>query len=391
MSDDLPLQRTLAAQLLVTTPIRVLLNTAYRMVVYPFSPEFSRGLGISPETYAQLLAVRSGFGLAGPLLGLVPDRFGRRFAMVLGLVIFTLSLLAVALWPNLYTFAGMLFAALIAKSLHDPALLAHLGDQTPYAQRGRVMGMSEFGWAGATFVGIPMLGVLIARFGWQAPFWPLAVLGCFAIFALVWTIVEHRRPILATGQKSKLNWRILCDPHVLAVLGLGGVISFANEILGVVYGRWMEQAFGLGAEARGLSVSVIGLAELLGEGIVAAFADKLGKRRMVLAATALAAVAYAALPFLSGNVWLALAGIFLVFLAFETGIVANIPILTELMPEARSTVVSASGMLHSIGRMAGALLGVWLFNIGFIWVGLFAALVNVLALIMVWLGVRRGA
>lgn len=261
-----PPKRSLATQLLVTTPIRVLLNTTYRMVVYPFSPEFSRGLGISQDAYAQLIAARSSFGLTGPLFGLVPDRFGRRFSMFLGLVIFALSLLAAALWPNFYTFVGVLFAALIAKSLHDPALIAHLGDQTPYAQRGRVMGISEFGWAGATFLGIPLLGVLIARFGWQAPFWPLAVLSCVAIGAMLWVIVEQRGSASFKPLGFNFNWNILRDPHVLAVMSLGGIISFANETLGVVYGRWMEQAFGLGAEARGYTVIVIGAAELLGGG-----------------------------------------------------------------------------------------------------------------------------
>lgn len=384
-----PPKRPLATQLLVTTPIRVLLNTAYRMV-YVFLPEFSRGLNVSPDTLSGLLAARSGFGLTGPLFGLVPDRFGRRFAMVLGVSLFTLSLIFAALWPSIYTFGGMLFAVLIAKALHDPALLAYLGDQTPYAQRGRIMGISEFGWAGATFIGIPLLGGLIARYGWQAPFWPLAALGGLAVVALLWVIVDPRTSRATRSVNFTFNWSILRDAHVLAVISLGGLISFANEILGVVYGRWMEQAFGLGAEARGFTVVVIGAAELLGEGTVAAFADRLGKRRMVLLATLLAALAYAGLPFLSGNLWLALGGVFLVYLGFETGIVANIPILTELVPEARSTVLSTSGMLHGVGRMAGALLGVWLFNIDFVWVGVFAALVNVLALVMVWFGVRRG-
>lgn len=384
-----PPKHPLATQLLVTTPIRVLLNTAYRMV-YVFLPEFSRGLNVSPDTLSGLLAARSGFGLTGPLFGLVPDRFGRRFAMVLGVSLFTLSFIFAALWPSIYTFGGMLFAVLIAKALHDPALLAYLGDQTPYAQRGRIMGISEFGWAGATFIGIPLLGGLIARYGWQAPFWPLAALGGLAVAALLWVIVDPRTSRATRSVSLTINWNILRDVHVLAVISLGGLISFANEILGVVYGRWMEQAFGLGAEARGFTVVVIGAAELLGEGTVAAFADRLGKRRMVLLATLLAALAYAGLPFLSGNLWLALGGVFLVYLGFETGIVANIPILTELVPEARSTVLSTSGMLHGVGRMAGALLGVWLFNIDFVWVGLFAALVNVLALVMVWFGVRRG-
>ncbi len=376
---------SLAVQLLVTTPVRILLNTAYRMV-YPFLPEFSRGLGVSLETLTQLVAARNGFGLTGPLFGLVPDRFGRRLAILSGLAIFVAAFALAALWPSFLTFVGVVFAALIAKSLHDPALLAHLGDQTPYERRGRVMGVSEFGWAGATFIGIPLLGVLIARFGWSAPFAPLALAGVLALVGLHWVIVPTRA---AAHPRGTLNWALLRDPHLLAVISFGGLTSFANEMLSVVYGGWMETAFKLSVVQLGLTVTVIGAAELAGEALVAGLADRVGKRRMVLAATALAAAAYAALPLLSGNLWLALGGIFFVFLGFETGIVANIPLLTELVPGARSTVVSASGALHSIGRMTGALLGAWLFSVGFAWVGLAAAAVNVLVAGMVWAAVRE--
>lgn len=378
--------RSLAAQLAVTTPIRVLLNTAYRMV-YPFLPTLSRGLGVAPETLTQLLALRNAFGLTGPLFGLVPDRFGRRTAMTLGLLVFVAGFGAAALWPSFATFALAVFAALIAKALFDPALIAHLGDQTPYERRGRVLGINEFGWSGATFVGIPLLGLLIARFGWSAPFAPLAVLGVLAVFGVLWAVVGARGAA-SLVRSGPFQWRALLHPHRLAVISFGGLTSLANEMLNVVYGGWMEQTFGLGVAQLGLTVVVIGAAELTGEGAVAAFADRLGKRRMVLAATLLAAGAYALLPFLRGNLWLALGGIFLLYLGFETGIVANIPLLTELAPEARSTVISVSGALHSVGRMAGALLGAWLFSAGFVWVSVAAALLNVLVIALVWRAVK---
>lgn len=378
---------SLAVQLLVTTPVRILLNTGYRMV-YPFLPEFSRGLNVTPETLTQLLALRGVLGLTGPLFGLVPDRFGRRPAVLLGVAVFALGAAAAALWPSLPTFALLIFAVLIAKALHDPALLAHLGDQTTYAQRGRVMGLSEFGWSGATFIGIPLLGFLIARFGWQAPFWPLAGLGVLALIGLRLVIAPRSA---AASRPAPFQWRALMHPHVLAVLSYGGLTSAANEMLNVVYGSWMEQAFRLDVATLGLTVTVIGAAELAGEGAVAALADRVGKRRMVLGATLLAAAAYAVLPALAGNLWLALAGVFFVFLGFETGIVANIPLLSELVPEARGTVISTSGALHGVGRMAGALLGVWLFNQGFAWVGLTAAVANLLVAAMVWGFVRRGS
>lgn len=379
-------RRSLVAQLLVTTPVRVVLNTAYRMV-YPFLPTFSRGLGVAPEALTQLLALRSGVGLVGPLLGLVPDRFGRRFAVLAGLGVFTAAFAAAALWPSWPTFVLAVFAVLFAKALHDPALLAHLGDQTPPERRGLVVGVSEFGWAGATFVGMPVLGWLIGRFGWSAPFAPFALLGLVGLAGLSWVVTPGQRA--RGGARAPFAWRALLHPQMLVVLSYGGVTSFANEMLNVVFGGWLEQSFGLGVEALGVSVAVIGVAELAGEGLVALFSDRFGKRRMILAATALAAGAYAILPLLGGQLWLALGGLFLVFLGFETGIVANIPLVIDLQPEARSTMLSASGALHSVGRTTGALLGAWLMRLGFGWVGLAAALVNVGMALWVWAAMRQ--
>ncbi len=379
---------SLAVLLLVTTPVRILYNTAYRMV-YPFLPEFSRGLNVTPETLTQVLALRGVLGLAGPVFGAVPDRFGQRLAILLGAAIFIVGAAAAALWPSLPTFALLIFAVLIAKALHDPALLAHLGDRTPYAQRGRVMGLSEFGWSGATFIGIPLLGLLIARSGWQAPFWPLAGLGVLAFLGL--RLVIRPRPASGGHVRAPFQWRALLRPHVLAVLSYGGLTSGANEMLNVVYGGWLERDFHLSVAQLGLTVTVIGAAELAGEGAVAALADRVGKRQMVLGATVLAAVAYAALPALAGNLWLALPGVFLVYLGFETGIVANIPLLSELAPEARGTILSTSGALHGLGRMAGALLGAWLFSQDFAWVGWAAAAVNVFVAALVWRFVRERA
>lgn len=390
---DIQRQRSLAVQLLVTTPIRVLLNTAFRMA-YPFLPEFSRGLGVSQAALTVLLSVRSGFGLTSPLFGLVPDRFGRRFSILLGLVIFCAGTAAVAPWPSFITFGLAIFAIVIAKFLHDPALLAHLGDQTPYARRGLVIGLSEFGWSGATFIGIPLLGLLIARFGWAAPFWPLAALGVLAMIGIAWVIAPggsaaHTRS--ASRAARPLPWSLWLHPNVLATLSIGSVSALANEMLNVVYGRWMEQTFQLNVAALGLTVTVIGVAELMGEGAVAALSDRLGKRRMVLLATAVSVAAYLALPSLSGNLFLALGGIFLVYLGFETVIVSSIPLLTELVPEARGTVLSTAVALQSVGRMTGALLGAALFEAGFVWVGVAAAVINALVMVVVWRVVRERA
>jgi MFS family permease len=83
--------------------------------------------------------------------------------------------------------------------------------------------------------------------------------------------------------------------------------------------------------------------------------------------------------------------VFLVYLCFETMIVSTIPMVSELIPEARSTAISSAVTLQLIGRMGGALLGGALASVGFAWAMGVAAALNVIVLLMVWGLVREHA
>jgi predicted MFS family arabinose efflux permease len=100
-------------------------------------------------------------------------------------------------------------------------------------------------------------------------------------------------------------------------------------------------------------------------------------------------VAYLALPLLSSHLTLALAGLFFVFVAFEFTIVASIPLITELVPEARGAVMSANVAFHAAGRMLGVPLGSYLFGLGFLWNGVAASVLNLVTLGVIILFVRE--
>lgn len=362
--------RPFALQLVAATLLRLVINTAFRMA-YPFLPVFSRGLGLEPETLNGWLAGRSALGLFTPLLSFIPDRFGRRTAMLAGLALFVGGFSLAALWPSVWTVGAALVAGLFAKVLFDPALLAFLSDNTPYAQRGRTLAVSELGWSGAALVGFPAVGALMAVGGWHSPFVWLAVLGALGLGAVLWLVPA--RPASALAAPPRLNartwWQMVRAPRVAWMMLTGALASAANEVLNVVYGRWLEGAFGLNVEQLGLTVTAIGLAELTGEALVWLLADRLGKRRLVMVSLLANALAYACLPALAGSVWGAALGLFAVYFTFETLIVGSIPIVSELNPQARATLIGANMALIGLGRMAGALLGGPLFALGLGWTG----------------------
>ena len=389
-TENLPLAEAapkLRWQIVAATFTRLVMNTANRMV-YPFLPAISRGLGVPPEAISPILAARSALGITSPLFGGIPDRLGRRQAMLIGTGVFISGAVLVALAASYWTFAAFLISVVVAKFIFDPAMQAYLGDRTPYNRRGLVIAFTELGWSGAAFIGFPLVGLLIDRGGWRAPYWPLAMLALLGGVAL-WAIIPRDAP----GQRAEAaarptgQWRqVLQNPAVLGAVGVCLCISAANEILGVVFGGWLEQSFALGVVALGLSTTVIGLADLGGEGLVALLSDRLGKRRSIALGLLASAVVMGALPFIAQTYELALLGLFLVFITFEFTMVSTIPMMTELVPSARGRVMSTFSAGAAAGRMAGVFIGTALFRVGFVWIGVAGVVLNLAGLaLLLWL------
>jgi predicted MFS family arabinose efflux permease len=143
----------------------------------------------------------------------------------------------------------------------------------------------------------------------------------------------------------------------------------------------METSFGLSVGALGIATIVIGLAEVVGELGVGGLTDRLGKRRSVALGLALTAAAYVALPFISSGLRSSLVGLFFVFLCFEFAVVSNLPLVTELVPGARGTMMALNVAALSLGRAVAAPLGTALWTAGgLVWNGLTAAAATLLAI-----------
>jgi len=76
-----------------------------------------------------------------------------------------------------------------------------------------------------------------------------------------------------------------------------------------------------------------------------------------------------------------LIGLFLFYITFEYVMVSHIPLMTELVPSARVTVLSLNVTGHAVGRALGALLAGFIYqNYGFLFVALGAVIFNILGL-----------
>lgn len=174
----------------------------------------------------------------------------------------------------------------------------------------------------------------------------------------------------------------------LAGLAVSLLISTSNEVVNIVFGAWLEEGFGLQVAALG-AASVFGAAELSGEGSVAGLTDPIGKRRAVALGIAGGALACLVLEPLGHSLTGALAGLFLFYITLEFALVGSIPLMSELVPEARATTLAGNMGSHSAGRALGALLGPALFACGMSVNATAAAGLDTLALIILLAFVRE--
>jgi predicted MFS family arabinose efflux permease len=364
---------------------RFALNLQAR-IVYPFLPAIGRGLGVPLETASLLLTVRALVGTTSPIYGVLADRYNRRAAMLGGLVALVLGAALMSVAPT-FSVALAAFALLgLSKASYDPAAQAYIGDAVPYGRRGRIMGILELPWSLAWLVGVPVAGLLISRIGWRAPFWVIAGLGALGLLA-TWLLCPQcgRSP---NGYRPSRRIRVT-RPAMMALL-VTCLLMLANENIFVVYGAWMESQFGLAIATLGLVSIVISVAELAAEASSAGLVDRLGKRRSVLGGLALGALSYILLPPLARTLGTAMLGITLIVLAFEFTIVSMLPLVSELAPDARGTLMAVNVAAMSLGRMVGSLSGPRLWTQSGLWANSLASAGVVLAaLLVMWIGVRE--
>ena len=387
-----PVARSLSVQIGAATLARLIVNTSKRFP-YTFASPLSRALGLPLTTITYLIAINQATGALSPLFGPLGDRWGYRLMMLVGLGVLAAGMLAGGLFPVYLVVLLALFLAGLGKSLFDPALQSYIGERVSYQRRGRAIGVVEFSWAGSSLVGIPLVGLLIARFGWPSPFLVLGGLALLGVLALAYFIPpEGGRGFTAKSAFSfRQAWqRLSRERAALGALGFSLLVAAANDNLFVIYGAWLESSFGLNVLALGVATMAIGVAELLGEGLTAFFADRLGLKRALFTGLVLSALSYILLPLVGHTLSLALIGLFIAFLTFEFTVVTGISLFTEILPEARATMMSSNIAAMSIGRVVGALVGgtVWLAG-GLLATSLVSAVICGLALVCLAWGLRH--
>lgn len=364
------------------TGTRTIMDTGARMI-YPLLPVFARGVHVEVSAIVSILTLMQLLGLVAPFMGRVSEQRGRKFTILLGLLLSVAGMVSVFILPDFTGLAIALLFGALGRTALNPAIQAYIGDKVPYHRRGAYLGFVELAWSGAFLFGVPAMTWLIANYNWQTPFLALALLGAVS-FVVIWLRIEPDAPVVQHIAFLPALRTAVSSPMALAGLCLGFSVSAANQLVSVVFGTWIEASFGIQLAALAVAAAVIGLSELSGESIVTVFADKFGKRRLVLLSISGNILACFILPLTGVDLTLALVGLFFFYLTFELSVVASIPLATELSPHARAMYLTVLMTAVTLGRALVTPVAPALFASGMLATCLVAAGLNLIAIFVVW-------
>jgi DHA1 family tetracycline resistance protein-like MFS transporter len=347
----------------------------------------SMGMGMLTPVTPQLILELSGLGLAqaavfggwltaafagmqflaGPMLGSLSDRLGRRPVLLVSLAAFGLSYVLMGLAPTLaWLFAAQLLTGLFGAT---PATAgAYIADVTPPAARARHFGSLAAAFGTGLIIG-PAAGGLLAVHGTRLPFFVAAALSLAIVAYGVLALPESLRPEL----RRAFSWRRANPIGAIGALRrrasigmlLGAVFlqRVSTTTLPAIWPYFTMQEYGWSSRQIGYSLAIYGVATVLFQlGVLRWLDAHLGTRRAAILGLAAAAIGFLGFAFLRGN-WIVATCIPLTTLGFMAGPALAGMLSVRIPADAQGMLQGVMASINGVAVVLTPLVMPWIFSV----------------------------
>ncbi|MBA2431052.1 MAG: MFS transporter [Chthoniobacterales bacterium] len=333
-------------------------------IVIPVLPLYAERFDASPWAIGWLTGIYSGMQIIfTPILGKLSDRYGRRPVLMLSLAGTAVGFWLMGIADSLMLlFVARIFSGITGGNISIPQ--AYIADVTTPETRSKWMGMigAAFG-LGFTFG--PMIGGIMSRISYSAPFYFAAALAAANVILLYFILPES----LPKEHRAKPHE----DAPVVEVFRhghgwmFGGVVATyfflvcGFTIMTAFFALFTARRFGYDAHANGYLFGFIGIVTVIVQGgLIGRLVTIFGETTLARTGLLLTAASLLALPFCTN-----LPLLLLVCAGLSCGSGFASPPLNGLASQLieRSWQGRALGLLQSAGsaaRLIGPLLGGWL-------------------------------
>ncbi|MDO5647126.1 MFS transporter [Paracoccus sp. (in: a-proteobacteria)] len=396
-------QARLFTPILIGGSLILLINFAMRASFGVFQIPIAQDFGWPRAEFSLAIAIQNlAWGFGQPLFGALAERWGDRWAIILGAFLYSAGLIltAFATTPGGVQMLEIMVGFGIAGTGFG-VILAIVGRAASDENRSLALGIATAAGSAGQVFGAPLAEVLLAFYPWQTVFiiFGVIVLGTLAFLPMLGSGRPATPAMLEESMGSVLK-RAFTDPTYMMIFAgffscgyqLGFITAHFPAMVtemcgpiepgGMLYGLGITTTSALGA----IAIAVIGLANIGG----AIFAGWLGKRytkKYLLAGIytlrTIAAAAFILTPMTPATVILfslVMGALWLATVPLTSGLVAYIYGLRYM-----GTLYGFVFLSHQIGSFLGVWLGGWLYDVSgdylLVWwigvgVGAFSALIH---------------
>jgi predicted MFS family arabinose efflux permease len=253
----------------------------------------------------------------------------------------------------------------VAAAMLQPATWGYLGDYFEYQRRGTATAWVMQAGSVAVVLGVPLGGLVALYVDWHGIFIAASLLA-----VLIAVLVLLLLPSLQTGTskrgKPKVGFlitstlstfsKLISNVPIRASLAVSFLIWFGFQGQYTYIGAYLDHTFGLDSARIGFITLTLGVGYILGGQLGGRLSDRFGRKWIILIGLTFLAMVLGILPSVQ-QLPIAIFGIFAIGFGFFFTYSAQVTLMTELLPEARSTAMSANYFFTYIGLMAGSAVG----------------------------------
>ena len=280
----------------------VQLSTSFSMgIIAPIIGLFVRSQGLSMAQIGLIgTASMLGWFIWEPIMGLVADRFNKRWMLAGSLVLTTILYWLYPLADGFYIFAVLEFAKTSILSAYSIPVKALAAELLPTQDRGKAYGryMTIISLGGMIS---PLIGGYVSEVaGFSLPFYLAAGIGLLGLLAVF--SIKYEEPILDMKSKNSDGFKELLTRPVLAIFSVRGLFFFNAGFTGSFSAIFLNEApqFAATESQIGVFFTLVRLAGAASRSVIGDVCDRVGTKPLISVSLAGMGLSYLGLMFTGG-------------------------------------------------------------------------------------------
>ena len=242
--------------------------------------ELASGLDVSIRTAGLLIT----FGaivlcVGSPVTAWLTSRIARRTLLAATIAVLALGNFASALAPDYASLLAIRLVMLGVGALYTPQAAGAGALIVPEEKRGSTIAYIFLGWSLAAAVGLPAITFIASRYGWQAVYGAIGLIGCLSFLLLVWRLP---RGLMGAPVDLKTWTAIGRNPMILSLLLITTLQMSGQFVVFTYMGPLLARLTGAGPDPIALVFACYGACGVIGTFIGSRIVDSWGAWRTSL-------------------------------------------------------------------------------------------------------------